>query len=277
MFFHGAAKRASKSSKKCPRGGQNGLQEWPRRLQERPRSAPGAARSAPRAPQERSKKVKKGSKKVAASILGLGRPPGGSRERFWSDFGASGAHFRTMFRRFSTQFRPHARGHFLLSICSPCSPFCFAFLETSGLSACMFLKGSRRSGRKARREADSKRATRSHLKTPGEAAQRPSKGIKRSYWIAGSMLSLLLPLLPCSSSSCWRSGYPCSCCSRCSCRAWRTCSSSCDRASRSMIARFIFGAKSAECFERGAFFRKMRSPSSGSYPGGLPRVILEPF
>ena len=176
MFFPRCRQKSFKKLQKCPRGGQNGLQEWPRRLQERPRSAPGAARSAPRAPQERSKKVKKVSKKVAASILGLGRPPGGSRERFWSDCGASGAHFRTIFRRFSTQFRPHARGHFLLSICSPCSPFCFAFLETSGLSACMFLKGSRRSGRKARREADSKRATRSHLKTPGEAAQRPSEG-----------------------------------------------------------------------------------------------------
>ena len=100
-----------------------------------------------------------------------------SGSHFGAIVGASGEHLRTMFGRYSKQFRPHARGRLLLSLGSSCAPFCFVFLGTSGLSACMLFKGSRRSRRKARRETARKHAKRSQLKPPGEAAQRPSKGI----------------------------------------------------------------------------------------------------
>ena len=116
---------------------------------------------------------------------------------------------------------------------------------------------------------------------PTQSARRgraaAEQGRKRSYWIAVWMLSLLLPILPSCSSWCWRSGSCCSCCSRCSCLSWRACSSRASRASRSTIARFIFGAKSAECFERGAFFRKIRSPSCLSVPFWSPGGLRERF
>ena len=58
-----------------------------------------------------------------------------------------------------------------------------------------------------------------------------------------------------------------------------------------MIARFIFGAKIDECFERGPLFRKIRAPSAPRGPKRAPRsaksrqespgsdfgAILEPF
>ena len=79
---------------------------------------------------------------------------------------------------------------------------------------------------------------------PAQTARRgraaAEQGHTRSYWIAGSKFSLLLPLLRCCSSWCWRSGSCCSCCSRCSGFSCRACSSRCERASRSMTARFRF-------------------------------------
>ena len=49
------------------------------------------------------------------------------------------------------------------------------------------------------------------------------------------------------------------------------------RASRSMIARFIFGAKNDECFERGRFFTKIRSPRWAPGSVGVPEASRERF
>ena len=81
---------------------------------------------------------------------------------------------------------------------------------------------------------------------------------RRPCTLAALMLGLLLPLLRCCSSWCWRSCSCPSCCSRCSCVACSACTALTSRASRSMIGRFgqmacrrdasAFGAKTRPPF-----------------------------
>ena len=120
---------------------------------------------------------------------------------------------------------------------------------------------------------------------PAQTARRgraaAEQGHKRSYWIAGWKLSLLLPFLRCCSSSCCRSGACCSCCFRCSSLPCRDCSSRRERASRSMTARFC---KMASRRDPSAFGAKTRPPVWASFreASGEPfwshfGVILESF
>ena len=95
------------------------------------------------------------------------------------------------------------------------------------------------------REAQTRRAKFFQLEPPGERAQRASKGPKRYYWLAVWMLVLLLLLLPGCSSWCCQSRSCRSCCSRYSCFACCASRSRSERASRSMIARFLKTPKSA--------------------------------
>ena len=75
-----------------------------------------------------------------------------------------------------------------------------------------------RAGKPEERERRNARET-----LPAPTARRGraagEQGHKRLYWIAVWRLSLVLPLLRCCFSWCWRFGSLCSCCSRCSCRS----------------------------------------------------------
>ena len=158
----------------------------------------------------------------------LGVSPGGLREPFWSDFGASGGAFWSHFGAIVGPFRPHSRGYALL------------------LFGCSWLRLPACSGRKARREAAGQHAkpTGSRPLAAEVAAKRP-RGLddcpgtpspsfccvgRPSFLLAALFALLLLVLLAAFlvfSSAC------------------NVCGSRCSRASRSTIARFIFGGKIA--------------------------------
>ena len=143
-----------------------------------PKTAPRAARSAPRAPQGSQKGLKKGSCFRLGLPKASGSPPGGILEPFWSDFRPSGKHFGDNFGLiFETISLAFSRSSSCSVLPAPAPRFATFFLKLLGLSACIFFKALQSSGRKARRETASKHAKRSQLKPPGEAAQRPSKGI----------------------------------------------------------------------------------------------------
>jgi len=229
-------------------------QDGPKRRQERPKSRP-------RAGQE----TNKNDEKRSPSSVGLsGWPPEASGSHFGSILEPPGDHFGAIFQGFSKQAGPE-------------SPARNWRQTRETLPA---LRRRPRSGRapppgekpiaNARNAPSSKR--------PAQAAQRPRKGIKRSSLLAILMLALLPPrLLYCSSWPCalvclavLASPFVLSV-------ACNACGSRVERASRSTIARFIFGAKNAECIERGAFFRKIRSPSWCSVPFSFPGGLRERF
>ena len=118
---------------------------------------------------------------------------------------------------------------------------------------------------------------------PAQTARRARAagelGHMRSYGLAVSILARLSPLSPCSSMWFWRSLSCCSSCSRCSRLACNARRSSVSRASRSMIARFIFGAKKHGIYSVLATFGEKRvlrlSSWLGWTPGGRPGAILE--
>ena len=101
---------------------------------------------------------------------------------------------------------------------------------------------------RAGKPRENRRKTEEPLPAPTARRGREAgeQGQKRSYLIAVGKLSLLLPLLRCCFSWCWRFGSLCCCCSRCSGLSCRACSSRFERASRSTIARFFKLLNSAQ-------------------------------
>ena len=125
-----------------------------------------------------------------------GSPPGGILEPFWSDFSSSGKLFGDTFGPiFETLSLAFSRSSSCSVLPAPAPRFATFFLKLLGLSACIFFKAWQSSGRKARRETASKHAKRSQLKAPGEAAQRPSKGVS-------DRIGLLFGSSRCSCRSC---------------------------------------------------------------------------
>ena len=141
------------------------------------------------------------------------------RYQFWSDFGPPGAHFGAIFIDFRSN-SDRVLAAMLFSVFAAVAPrFCFVLLVSCGAAACRLYTPSQESSREAPGETARKHTKRSHPQTPGERAQRASKGPKRYYCLAVWMLVLLLLLLPCCSSWCCQSRSCRSCCSRCSCFA----------------------------------------------------------
>ena len=185
-----------------PRSAPGAAREARRRPQEPPGAPQERPKNAPRTPQEPPQRPRRPQERTGSHLGAILEPPGSILEPILADS-------RSTFGRVLAAI-------YVLSLRCCCPSVCLVFLEIRGAAA---------------------GAKRSQPKPPGEAAQRVSKGISDSI---GLMFSLLLLLLRCCSSWWWRSCSHRSCCSRCSCvacSAWRSLAS---RASRSMIARFLF-------------------------------------
>ena len=165
-----------------------------------PRSAPGAAQEAPRRPQEPPGAPQELPKNAPRTSQEPPQRPRRPQERPGSHFGAilepPGSILEPILADFRRNFGGVLAAIYVLSLRWYCPSVCLVFLEIRGAAA---------------------GAKRSQPKPPGEAAQRVSKGISE-YWLDVWKLSLLLPLLRCS-SWCRRSCSCCSCCSRCGCVA----------------------------------------------------------
>ena len=194
--------RRPKSSKKRPPGALNGPQERPGRPQERPKrrqDGPKRRQEHPKSSPRAAQEAKKRSKKGHHLRLGS---RGGLRE-------ASGSHFGSILE---------APGSIL-------EPFSKLF-EASWAG---------KPGEKP--EANARNASSSER--PAQAAQRSSKGIKRSTPLAILMLALLSPRLLCCSS--WSFSLfilAVFAALLAFSVAGNACGSRFERASRSMIARF---------------------------------------
>ena len=104
-----------------------------------------------------------------------------------------------IFGRLSVHFPAHPRGQFRLGLrcCSP--SVCVVVLSFCGVAARMFYKPRRKRAGNAPRNRTNVHET-LPAQTPGERAQRASKGFTRSPTLAILMLALLSPRLLCCPS-----------------------------------------------------------------------------
>ena len=225
------------------RSGPGGARSDPRG----PKTAPRAARSEPRVRREPPKRLPKGIQIVVFVVSAPGAPPGGLRERFWRDFGldfgCSGHHFGAILGRLWARFSNGLRLIFRRVGGSPrCCPCwlnsMFVLFMALRLGCFLSLPRDRAGKPREHRTRNSRNAPSS--KRPAQAAQRPSKGIQRSTLLAICILALLSPRLLCCSS------WPCALVSLVVlasllvfCVVCNACGSRVERASRSMMARFL--------------------------------------